>query len=324
MDTLTKLQLRATLLEKIRYFFKIRQVLEVETPSLYPSTIPSPHLESFSSQYQIGTAPNSATATFYLQTSPEFAMKRLLAQGSGDIYQICKAWRNGEIGKLHQPEFTILEWYRLGYDHNMLMDEMDEFLSFILHTPKAERYSYRNVFLHYLQLDPLLCSITDLQQCAIKNHININLDITDKDTWLQLLLTHLIEPQLSKNSHCPTFIYDFPPSQAALAKIRTNHNEPAVAERFEVYSNGIELANGFHELNDAEEQRQRFMDELSQRQQSKLHCPPIDEDLLESLHNIPACAGVAVGVDRLLMLAANVNAIQEVLNFNVYAKQKSN
>lgn len=309
----SKLQSRAALLEKIRQFFKTRHVLEVETPLLYPSTIPSPHIESFTSQYI--AISEQIEKTLYLQTSPEFAMKRLLAQGSRDIYQICKAWRNGEQGKQHNPEFTILEWYRIGYDHHKLMDEMDELLQFILGTNKAERYSYTELFLDYLHIDPLLCSVNDLQQCAINNSINITMNTDDKDTWLQLLLTHLIEPHLGQNN-LPTFVYDFPPTQAALAKIRKNKGAPDVAERFEVYVKGIELANGFHELNDPVEQRQRFMAELELRQQLNLLCPPLDEDLLADLDKMPACAGVALGIDRLLMLLTNVNTIQEVLSFS--------
>ena len=318
MNTRTKLQLRAALLEKIRHFFKERKVLEVETPLLYPCTIPSSHIESFSSQYYFGNFDSNSDQTkqtLYLQTSPEFAMKRLLAQESGDIYQVCKAFRNGELGKFHNPEFTILEWYRIGFDHHQLMDEMEEFLRFILDVKTAIRYTYAELFLHYLNINPLVCSVQQLKKCAVDNGINVNLDTADQDVWMQLLLTHLIEPHFAKENR-PIFIYDFPQAQAALAKIRKDAEKPAVAERFEVYIKGIELANGFHELNDPIEQRQRFITELAQRQELNMSCPPLDENLLQSLASMPACAGVALGIDRLLMLLAKANTIRDVLSFD--------
>jgi elongation factor P--(R)-beta-lysine ligase len=306
-----KLQLRAQILEQIRHFFASRKVLEVETPLLYPSTIPSPNIHSFTSDYNFC----STKKTLYLQTSPEFAMKRLLAEGCGDIYQICKAFRNEEQGRLHNHEFTILEWYRIGYDHHKLMNEMDELLQFILNTKSAERFSYQEIFLQYLEIDPLAADITTLQTCAAKHGLNFqDLTTIDKDDWLQLLLNHCIEPHLGKHSS-PTFIYGFPATQAALAKI--NADDMRVANRFEVYIDGIELANGFHELNDAEEQRQRFNTELQIRQELGLPTIPIDEAFLKALPNLPACAGVALGIDRLLLIAAKTSTLADVLSISI-------
>lgn len=313
------LRLRSELITKIRNFFAQRKILEIETPLLYPSTIPSPHVLSFATSYHSPCAKEASI--LYLQTSPEFAMKRLLASDSGDIYQICKAFRDGEQGAIHNPEFTILEWYRLNFTHHDLMDEVEELLTFVLDTPKAERFTYAEIFEHYLQINPHKASIEQLKNCAKQNgisteHIKFTAaedDIIRKDTWLQLLLTHLIEDNLGK--HRPTFIYDFPASQAALAKIRPGN--PELASRFEVYVKGIELANGFHELTDATEQRRRFEHELQQRQALGMHCPPLDEQLLHALSSLPPCAGVALGVDRLIMLAANVQSLEQISAFSI-------
>lgn len=301
--TNTTLHLRVQILAKIRAFFTRRNVLEVETPLLGASTNPALHLHSFHTTYQ--------TRDFYLQTSPEFAMKRLLASGSGDIYQICKAFRDGERGKLHNPEFTILEWYRINFNHHQLMDEMEQFLHFVLNTPIAQRITYRELFLQFLNVDPF-SETSELKKVALAKGLDANLT-TDHDTWLQLLLTHFIEPNLGQKQ--PVFVYDFPASQAMLAKI--NPGNPKIAERFEVYFKGMELANGFHELNNSQEQRQRF--ELENKMRIKLNLPiiPLDENFLEALLHLPPCAGVAVGIDRLITLMAQVNSLAEVITFPI-------
>jgi len=294
---------RAQLLAKIREFFAARNILEVETSLLAHSTIPDPNIHSFTSQY--------AAETLYLQTSPEFAMKGLLAKGSGSIYQICKAFRNEEIGQQHNPEFTILEWYHIDFDHHALMDEMDDFLHVVLGVKKAERLSYQQVFAKYLEIDPLISSVEELQQCAIKNGLNNISDLT-RDDWLNILLTHFIEPHLCKDQ--PTFIYDYPASQAALARI--SENDSRVAERFEVYIEGLEIANGFYELGNSQEQRQRFLADLQKRRELNLSKIPLDENFLQALgNNFPDCAGVAVGVDRLLMLLMDTKSIRDVIMF---------
>lgn len=213
---------RAKLLHQLREFFSQRGVLEVETPVLAASTIPDPNILSMQT-HVLGKSP------YFLQTSPEFAMKRLLASGSGDIFQICKAFRNDEAGRWHNPEFTLLEWYRLGFDHLQLMDEVDQLIQQLLNTEKAQRLSYRQLFLHYLGIDPFVAEQAELHQVARQRGLqdSVGMESASCDDWLQLLLTHYIEPQL-KQITAPVFIYDFPVSQAALARIRPGN--PPVAE----------------------------------------------------------------------------------------------
>jgi len=294
-----RLLLRAKILAKIRDFFARRGVLEAETPILLPNTNPAPYLNSF------------CCDGLYLQTSPEFAMKRLLASGSGDIYQICKAFRKEETGRLHNPEFTILEWYRVNFDHNDLMDEVDELLIYILNSPKARRYTYEEICKKVLQINPHKITLKKLKQLAKENNLLVSGLDDDPDVWLQLLFTHLIEPNLDFKQ--PVFIYDFPESQAMLAKIRNERTK--VASRFEVYYQGIELANGFHELNDSKEQQQRFNNDLVKR--NKLNLPPIalDNEFLAMLPKMPNCSGVALGFDRLLLLASKTTTLDDVLCF---------
>jgi len=298
--TLDVLQLRAAIIAKIRAFFTRRHVLEVETPLLSTSTNPAVHLNSFS---VINHPP------LYLQTSPEFAMKRLLAAGSGDIYQISKAFRAQENGRLHHIEFTMLEWYRVNFTHYDLMDEVGQFLHFVLNTAETSRITYRDLFLQYLNVDPF-GPTDDLKKIARQQGLNASLD-DDHDAWLQLLLTHLIEPHLGEKH--PLLVYDFPATQAMLARI--NPNNPQTAERFELYFKGMELANGFHELNNPQEQRARFVQENKIREQLNLPSIPLDEKFLASLASLPPCSGVALGVDRLVMIAAQVNSLAEVLTF---------
>lgn len=301
------LKQRAEVLAQIRQFFKDRNVFEVETPLLCHATVTDPYIQSM--QIQQGFLP--AVPAGFLQTSPEYAMKRLLAAGSGSIFQLCKAFRHDEVGWQHNPEFTLLEWYRVGFDHHALMQEIDALLQYILKTKPAEKLSYQQVFLHYLNIDPLDCELDDLIQLAKRQSIDISGEF-DRDDWLNLLFTHCIEHQLGHEA--PLFMYDYPASQAALAKINPNDNR--VAERFEVYINGIELANGFHELCDAKEQRARFERDLTMRQEHHITEVPIDENFLQALaHGLPDCAGVALGVDRLLMLALQKSSINEVISF---------
>jgi lysyl-tRNA synthetase class 2 len=304
------LKLRAQLLAKIRDFFASRNVLEAVTPLLCQTTITAPYLHSLTTQYHFpGDHKNSKI--LYLQTSPEFAMKKLIANGSGDIYQICKAFRDEELGRLHNFEFTILEWYRIGFDHHKLMDEMNEFLQFTLNTKKVERLSYAEAFAKYLQIDCFNTSSEILQKCAHEKGLqnNNNLKNEDIDTWLQLLFSYFIEPNLGEDQ--PTFIYDYPASQSALAKI--NKSNPKVSSRFEVYINGIELANGFHELNDAKEQKERFLADQKKRVTLGLPEIAIDEEFINAVGQLPNCAGVALGVDRLLLLLVNANSLEEIL-----------
>lgn len=307
---ITQLKQRSQILANIRQFFAKRNVWEVETPLLAHSTATDPHIGSLVVPIMDGKNPS----TFYLQTSPEFAMKRLLAAGSGSIYQISKAFRAEEKGRLHHTEFTLLEWYRIGFDHHQLMDEMDALLHCVLQTKPAERLSYQEIFQRYLKMDPLLASTEELIKCAHQQGLSISqtVDEDDIDFWRHLLMSHFIEPHLGKD--WPVFITDFPASQAALARIR--HDNPPVAERFEVYFQGIELANGYHELSDAAEQKRRFLSDNQRRQELGLPQIPMDEYLLAALeHGFPNCAGVALGIDRLIMLALKENTIEHVISF---------
>lgn len=304
--SLPAIQARARLLADIRRFFSERSILEVETPLLCARGVTDPYIHTLQAKV--------LDQTYYLQTSPEFAMKRLLAMGSGSIYQICKAFRNGEQGRLHNPEFTILEWYRLDFDHHQLMDEMEAFLSEILGLGTAIRYSYQALFMRYLEIDPHTATIDQFKQRA--EHFNMQLSTAtlpelSKDDWLDLFLTHHIEPQLTGNR--PFMIYDYPASQAALAKIRGE-----VAERFEVYVEGVELANGYHELCDPKQQLVRFQQDNEKRQALKLNTMEPDYRLIAALEaGLPPCAGVALGVDRLLMLRLKQQDIRDILSFPI-------
>jgi lysyl-tRNA synthetase class 2 len=310
--SLENLKLRARILSQIRAFFFAREVLEVETPLLSAAASTDPYLDSFKSHYLGPHAPQGRD--YYLQTSPEFAMKRLLAAGSGSIFQICKAFRNGECGNQHNPEFTMLEWYRPGYALHDLMNEVESLLSEILAVDSTERLTYRQLFLNYVGLDPFQLTAEQARYFLNKHSVTPPELANDIDDWLSLILTHLIEPKLGFTR--PVFVYDFPVSQAMLARVR--QGEPPVAERFELYVKGVELANGFFELADAAEQQQRFAKNLRQRVKLGLPSMPMDENFLAALESgLPDCSGVALGIDRLIMLAVKAKSIQEVMNFPI-------
>lgn len=309
--SIEKLRLRASILKSIRDFFASRNVMEVETPNMCHTSVPDPFIQSIPALFQ--AHPESEEIRYYLQTSPEYAMKRLLAAGSGAIYQLGKAYRQGEIGRFHNPEFTMLEWYRPGFDHHDLMNEVDALLQYVLRSKAAERKTYQALFETHLNVNPHTATINELANCAAKQSLDIASPITDTDTWLNLLMSHCIEPQLGQDRPC--FVYDFPASQAALSRLQPTN--PPVASRFEVYINGIELANGFHELQNANEQRKRFENNLAQRKALGLSILPLDENFLSALEvGLPDCAGVALGVDRLIMLATKSERISDVLSFD--------
>lgn len=310
--SMTALRLRAETIHKIRTFFNSRNVLEVETPLLGLSSATDTYLASFTTEFREATA----AQTLYLQTSPEFPMKRLLAAGSGPIYQICKAFRNGEVSKRHNPEFTILEWYRPGFTHHQLMDEVDELLVTILQCDHADRISYAQLFRDFVGCNPHEVSNQELLDCLEKYQIAMSptMDKDDRDLLLDLILTHLIEPHLGIEK--PIFVFDYPVSQAALARIRVDTHP--VGERFEVYFKGVELANGYHELSDANEQHRRFLVDNERRSNLGLPTLPLDEKFLSALHNsFPQCAGVALGLDRLIMLLLNTTNIADVITFTL-------
>ncbi len=310
---LGNLKKRAEVLQTIRHFFQQREILEVDTPAMSQAAVTDVHLFSFETQFVGPGAPDGQQ--LYLQTSPEFHMKRLLCAGSGPIYQICKSFRNEEAGSFHNPEFTMLEWYRPGFDHFALMDEISELLQLVLGCDKEKRLTYEQAFNRHLKLDPLEDSMEELREAAKPLGIyDIAAREQDRDTLLQLLFSTGIEPKIG--SEAPCFIYHFPASQAALARISQADNR--VAERFEVYFKGIELANGFHELTDAKEQLTRFKLDNRKRQFMDRSASPIDYRLIEALEQgLPDCAGVALGIDRLVMLALQLNTIGQVLAFPV-------
>ena len=305
------LRARARLLARVRQFFAERDVLEVDTPAMSAATVTDVHLHTFQTRF---VGPGAADGqTLYLQTSPEFHMKRLLAAGSGAIFQICKSFRNEESGRYHNPEFTMLEWYRPGFDHFALMAEMDELLQQILSCGQATRISYQQAFIDHLDIDPLTATLAELREAVLSRDLgDFAAEEENSDTLLQLLFALVIEPKIGREAPC--FVYHFPASQAALAQI--HEADPRVAERFEVYYRGIELANGFHELSDGNEQRRRFEQDNRERIGMGLAPQPIDEHLIAALNDdFPDCAGVALGLDRLMMLALDCDAIDQVMAF---------
>ena len=303
---------RARIIASIREFFSTRGVLEVETPVLSHATVTDPHIESIPAVFKL--LGSSHQEICFLQTSPEYAMKRLLAEGSGSIFQITKAFRQGEMGLLHNPEFTMLEWYRVGFDHHALMDEMDLLLQTILKTPPAKRYTYHAIFEEQVNVNPHAATVETLKEKIKQYAIHYeNEKCEEKSTWLDILFSHVIEPKLKGAT--PFFIYDYPITHAALAKVRDEN--PPVASRFEVYVNGVELANGFHELQDAKEQHDRFEKDLFYRKENNLSKVPFDERFLSALSSgLPDCSGVALGVDRLIMLALGESVLSSVLSFS--------
>lgn len=300
------LKARARFLKAIRHFFETRNVLEVETPLLCKTADLDPYLKAIKTQ------------DAYLQTSPEYAMKRLLAAGVGSMYQLCKAFRGDEYGRLHNSEFTMLEWYRVDFDHHDLMDEMDAFLMEVLGSPKAERISYHVLFQNAFGLNPHTASIEALRGHAARLNIQLSAsgaEHLERDDWLDLLMTHHLEPTLGLE--CPLMIYDYPASQAAMAKLRQDHTKTfTVGERFEVYVKGIELANGYHELTDGAVQLQRFEQDVARRLVLGAQSMPIDARLMQAMEaGLPPCAGVALGIDRLFMLKMGFKSIGDVLAF---------
>lgn len=298
---------RAAMLEKIRAFFRRAGVLEVETPLLWPTAGTDPHLDYF--------PVDGGGCALYLQTSPEFAMKRLLVAGSGSIYQICKAFRRGEAGRLHNPEFTLLEWYRLGFNLSQLMDEVAQLLQELLGSRVLRRmsFSYGELFQEHIGVS-WQASLSDLKRQAESLGWPEASAVCgqERSLWLDFLFSHAVQPRLPKEA--VVFVCDFPAPLAALARLRPD--DPEVAERFEVFVDGVELANGYHELNDPLELRARFDADLAWRRRAGLPLPPVDEAFLAALEaGLPDCSGVALGVDRVLMLAEGVSAISDVLPF---------
>ncbi len=305
---LPSIKARARLLQSLRAFFDARGYLEVETPALTRSAATDPNIESLHIS-------DSSHGSAWLQSSPEFAMKRLLAAGSGPIFQICHAWRDGELGRWHNPEFSMLEWYVPGFDHAELMDEVEALMCWLAGDgtwPEPfKRATYRDCFLSQLGIDPFESSLHELEACALKQGISVQPDL-DRDAWLDLLMGQCIGPRLGLTTPC--FVLDYPASQAALSRVRDT--QPPVASRFELYWRGLELANGFHELSDSVEQRRRFEADQALRKAQGKPVPPFDQRLIAALDaGLPDCAGVALGVDRLLALLENKTSLADVISF---------
>jgi elongation factor P--(R)-beta-lysine ligase len=313
--TRERLALRATLLARTRAFFAARQVMEVDTPALVNAAVTDTHIHSLSIDLAGGVRlPGVTPQLMFLHTSPEYAMKRLLAAGSGDIYQICHVARGFEQSRMHNTEFTLVEWYRLGFDLGALMDEVEALVRALCSAHPAlqgaaQRLSYRELFQRHTGLDPLDATIPQLLEVIA--HLGYR-SAGGRDELLDLIMGAVIGPTLGHA--CLTFVYGYPASQAALARL--DPVDPRTAHRFELYMSGLELANGFHELAAADEQRARFVRDLHERRQRALPEHRMDERLLAALAaGLPDCAGVAVGFDRIVMLAAGAAHIEEVLPF---------
>lgn len=306
------LQARAKMYAQIRQFFNEREVLEVETPILSAAGVTDVHLASVTANRNLGGRLN----THYLQTSPEFAMKRLLASDSGAIYQICKVFRDDEHGKKHNSEFTMLEWYRPNFSLKDLMHETADLLQVCL----SERFSeirplilsYKHAFQDRLDLNPLQATVKELKEVTKRVGIHIDLG-EDRLAYMDLLFSHMVEPSLGFDT--PVFLTDFPPEMASLAKTRIDEDGDEVAARFEVYIEGLELANAYDELVDADVLRSRFVEDNQAREKQGLSAMPLDEHLLAALPNMPACSGIALGIDRLLMVAQHKFKLSDVITF---------
>lgn len=305
--SLETLKARAELYGSVRAFFAARGVLEVDTPVLSAHATVDRHIESFA-------VPGSG----WLQTSPEFAMKRLLCAGAGAIFQIAPVFRREEQGRHHNPEFRLLEWYRPGWDHELLMDEVEELMHALdigAHR-SFRRMSYREAFAEYAGFDPAFEPVAALGARAAAGEVpmlELGVEESDRDAWLDLWMSHRVGPRLGRDA--PVFLFDFPASQAALARVR--HEDPPVAERFELFWQGLELANGFHELADAAEQRRRFESDQAWRAAEARSVPSYDRHLIDALQaGLPDCAGVALGLDRVLMLKLGLRDIAATMAFD--------
>ena len=296
---------RAALYRQLREFMQQRDILEVETPILSHYGISDPYIHS------LRTEAVSQRPSYYLHTSPEYCMKRLLAAGAGSIYQIARVFRDDERGKRHLTEFSMLEWYRVGFSYYQLMDEMADLMT-TLGLPGTRKTTYADAFNTVLKTDPLLLEPSDL--CELVNQHGWQTDSLDQHECLDFLFSSVVIPGLDTSS--PLLVHDYPSCMAALSTIKADN--PKVCERFELFINGMEIANGFNELTDASEQRDRFEKELQNRQQLQQHVPELDTNFLAALQaGLPACAGVALGLDRLLMVLCDKTDIRDVMSFTL-------
>jgi len=297
--------MRNQLFSQLRDFFTQRKVLEVDTSLVRKFSVTDPYMRAFS------VISSDGHHRGYLQTSPEYAMKELISQGAGDIYQLGKMFRSDEKGKHHNSEFTLLEWYRMGWDHQALMLECCELIQLVLGDLSLFKTTYRDAFLSQLDCNPFEISLDQIKQLAVRHLGELPKDLLFDD-YLSLLFSQRIEPSFDPKQI--TFVTDYPPSQASLAKTRLNEAGIEVAERFEIYVGGLELANGFHELTDAKQQMARFIKDNEIRRACGLTEIVIDNQLIAALQRgLPSCAGVALGVDRLLMLKSKQTHIEKVI-----------
>lgn len=314
---LDALQARAKTYKKIRHFFDDRGVLEVETPLMTPYTVTDPHVHSLGVPYEENN--------WYLQTSPEYMMKQLIALYQKDIYQICKAFRDDQFGHQHQPEFTMLEWYRMGFDYQALMQEVIMLVRDLIGDVPVVYVSYAVLFEDVLGINPLNATCDELAELAgmlVPFDVAV-LEFTLSD-WQQLLFSFVVEPTL-KNKPC-VMVYDFPISHSSLA--RPCKHDPRLSARFEMFLNGVECANGFEELVSVDDCERRFKVDLAQRQRQGLQLVDMDKPFLDAMHHgIPACAGVSIGIDRILMYILDAKSIEQVIprkfNFTDALKAKS-
>jgi lysyl-tRNA synthetase class 2 len=310
------LHLRARLNAAVRRFFDERGVVEVETPVLSRAGNTDPNIASFSLEFSGRT--DGAPRTRWLRTSPEYPLKRLLAAGFGDCYELGRVFRDGEAGGRHNPEFTMLEWYRIGWDHRQLIHEtaalVNTALALVGRKAALKQVSYHALYREQLGINAATASVEDLR--AALGDVVIDPSGLTRDDWLDLLMTHRLQPSFPTDQLLA--LYDYPASQCALARIRENSADGApVAERFELYLGPLELANGYHELADAAEQGARFDRDLQRRAERNDVQPPRDENLLAALSaGFPACAGVALGMDRLMMAMLGTTRIADVLAFD--------
>lgn len=303
--------LRQSLMSKVRHFFENRGVLEVETPVLSNAGGTDPQLDYFKVE---GETPR------FMMTSPEFHMKRLLSAGFGDIFQICKSFRKDEFGAHHNMEFSMVEWYRVGMPQEKLMDEVEALVSEIIGKPlNARRTRWVDAFKNYAGVDPLSGESSFVESCIKSCELReiplpFDLKAMSREDWWDYLMVFAVEPALAKNG--PEFILDYPPSQAALAQTYRAEDGHLWARRFELFVDQVELCNGYTELTDAKEQRRRFYADLEIRKTMGKPLPPLDEHFLAALESgMPACSGVALGLDRLFMLAMGKNEIKDVILF---------
>ncbi|RMH20675.1 MAG: EF-P lysine aminoacylase GenX [Gammaproteobacteria bacterium] len=310
-DLRQRLQARAALLNTIRTFFRDRGVLEVETPLLYPAFSTEPFLQPFSVEFS--GAGGCRARRLYLQSSPEYGMKRLVAEGSGSVFQICKAFRNGDLGHLHQPEFSLLEWYRVGFDYRQLAREVQSLIESVYPASRIHHLSCQTLLAEYAGVDMHESDDSKLRETLLQCGFSEGLDDVDRATLIDWLLDEIIRKNFSETGML-LIVYDYPAIHPQMAAFHAE--DERLVQRFEAYLNGIELANGYTELRDADEQLRRFQLDHERRRSLGFEDVVWDEALLEALRTgLPECAGVALGLDRLLMLTSGATDIHQVSNF---------